>query len=412
MQRNGVRAAAIVAGALVFLVLAGAIVYRVLAPAEVVTEARVAYPAPVPRSTGVIGTLSAAPLIVDGRLRVYATTRQVRAEEPADAETRRTPYWSYRRWPAQLNGLLAVDRTVVSRWSDGRLVALDATTGRVAWRADGPRPNAGYDGRLTGASTMYAPDGLLRADTSGGRTVLIVASAADLRGLDLRTGRELWRVAVGNSCRSTAFTTTAGLLVAVDTCATPRTVEFRDADTGTPVARWRPTEPMTEVAPVGCASGRSACAAMRTTGGGSARGWLLDGARPEPARTLDRPSAWLVGDVAVTGAGDGVTARSARTGKELWHRGGGGYVRVLAVQYDRVHLLTDSQELITLAAATGTELSRFVLEYGREGTGWSPGWAYAADGYVAVERLTRPVRPDSTDREYYITGQPVIFAGT
>jgi outer membrane protein assembly factor BamB len=412
MQRTGMRVAAIVAGTLGFLVLAGAIVYRVLVPAEVVSAARVPYPAPVPPPTGVIGTLSAAPLIVDGRLRVYATTRQVRAEEPVDATTRRTPYWSYRRWPAQLSGLLAVDQTVVSRWSDGQLVALDAVTGRVAWRASGPRPDAGYEGRLTGGSTVYAPEGVLRASTSSSGSVLIVSGSADLRGLDLRTGRELWRAAVDRSCRSAAFTTAAGLLAALDTCASPRAVEFRDAGTGSPVGRWRPTGPMTDVAPVGCASGRSACAAIRTTGGGSARGWLLTGTRPAPAPALDRPTAWLVGDVAVTGAGDGVTGRSARSGRELWRRPAGGYVRVLAVEHDRVHLLTDSQELITLAATTGKELSRFVLDYGREGTEWSPGWAYAADGYIAVERLTRPVRADSNDRKYYLSGQPVIFAGT
>jgi outer membrane protein assembly factor BamB len=412
MQRSGVRATAIVAGALVLLVLAGAIVYRVLAPAEVLWAARFPYPQPVPPSTGVIGTLSAAPLIVDGRLRVYATTRQVRAEEPVDAETRRTPYWSYRRWPAQLSGLLAVNRTVISRWSDGQLVALDAATGRVTWRVDGPRPDAGYEGRLTGASTVYAPEGLLRTATSDGRTVLIVSGAAHLRGLDLRTGHELWRAAVDGSCRSASFTTTDGLLAAVDTCASPRAIEFRDAGTGNPVGRWRPPEPMTEVAPVGCASGRSACEAIRTIGGGSARGWLLSGARTVPAEALDRPSAWLVAGVAVTGAGDGVTGRAARTGEQLWHRQAGGYVRVLAVQRDRVHLLTDSQELITLAATTGTEISRFVLDYDREGTEWSPGWAYAADGYVAVERLTRPVRASTDDREYYVTSQPVIFAGS
>ncbi|HEX2772059.1 MAG TPA: PQQ-binding-like beta-propeller repeat protein, partial [Micromonosporaceae bacterium] len=207
MQRSRARLAGIMAGVLGVLVIAGAIVYRVFQPAEVVTTARGAYPTPDIAPTGVIGTLSAAPLIVDGRLRVYATTRQVRAEEPVHADTRSTPYWSYRRWPAQLSGLLAVDRTVVSRWSDGQLVALDAATGRVTWRADGPRPEAGYEGRVTGASTVYAPAGLLRAAASGGRTVLIVSGPADVRGLDLRTGRELWRATVDGSCRSAAFTT-------------------------------------------------------------------------------------------------------------------------------------------------------------------------------------------------------------
>ncbi|HEX2771900.1 MAG TPA: pyrrolo-quinoline quinone, partial [Micromonosporaceae bacterium] len=191
-----------------------------------------------------------------------------------------------------------------------------------------------------------------------------------------------------------------------------RAVEFRDAGTGAPAGRWQPPEPVTDVAPLGCASGRSGCAGMRTTGSGQPRGWLLTAPQPVASPALDRPSSWLVGDVAVTGAGDGVTGRSARTGKELWRRPTRGFVKVLAVQRDRVHLLTDSQELVTLDASSGAELSRFVLDYDDQGTGWSAGWAYARDGYVAVERLTRPVRPKANDREYYVTGQPVIFAGT
>lgn len=412
MQRSGARRAAIVAAVLAVLVIVGAVVYRVLAPAEVVTAARDPYPAPQPPPTGVIGTLSAAPLIVEGRLRVYAATRQVRAEEPVDAQTHRTPYWSYRRWPAQLTGLLSARDAIVSRWSDGQLVVLDATTGRVAWRAHGPRPTQGYAGRLTGASTVYAPEGLFTATAPGGRPVVVVSGPADLRGFDLATGRELWRSAGESSCRKTDFTTGAGLLAIVDTCAKPRAIEFRDAGTGAPAGRWQPDDPVTDLAPIGCASGRSDCGGMRTIGGRSPRGWLLAGAKPVPASALDRPSAWLVGDVAVTGAGDGVTARSVRTGEELWRRPAGGFVRVLAVEPDRVHLLTDSQELVTLDVASGAELSRFPLEFEAEGTEWSPGWAYAADGYLALERLTRPVRPEAADREYYVTSQPVIFVGT
>jgi outer membrane protein assembly factor BamB len=411
MQRSRARLAAIMAGVLAILVITGVIVYRVFRPAEVVTTARKAYPAPDIPPTGVIGALSAAPLIIDGRLRVFATTRQIRAEEPAHAETRTTPYWSYRRWPAQLTGVLAVRDVVLSRWSDGEVVALDATTGRTVWRSKGPRPGHGYDGRLTGARTVYAPDGLVTADAPDGRPVIVVSAPGDVRGYEAATGRQLWSAA-DPACRSTSFTTSAGRLATVDTCGGPRALEFRDVGTGASVGRWQPPESAPEVSPVGCVSGRSGCAGFRTTGGGQPRGWILDGSKPTPSPALDRPSAWLVGDVAVTGAGDGVTARSARTGKEMWRRPAGGFVRVLAVQRDRVHLLTDSQELVTLDASSGAELCRFVLDYGNEGTEWSPGWAYARDGYVAVERLNRPVRADTDDREYYLTSEPVIFAGT
>ncbi len=129
-----------------------AVVVRVLAPAEVETVAREPYPtAPAP-TAGVIGRLPVAPLVVDGRLRVYAGARQVYADQPATGRHRVTPFWSYRRWPATLTGVLAQDTTVVSRWSDGTLVALDARTGRVAWRADGPEPGPVPKPRRTYAS--------------------------------------------------------------------------------------------------------------------------------------------------------------------------------------------------------------------------------------------------------------------
>jgi outer membrane protein assembly factor BamB len=290
------------------------------------------------------------------------------------------------------------------------LVALEATTGRVAWRAGGPRPGHGYDGRLTGASTAYAPEGLVSANAPGGRPVVVASGPGDVRGYEAATGRELWRSA-DPACRTASFTTATGLLATVDSCAESRVVEFRDAGSGVSTGRWLPPEPVTDVVPLGCAIGRSDCGGMRTIGA-HRLGWLLTEPEPAPSPALDRPTAWLVGDVAVTGAGDGVTGRSARTGKELWRRPPGGYIRVLAVQRDRVHLLTNSQELVTLDASSGTELSRFVLDHNDEGIGWSPGWAYARDGYVALERLTRPVRPEAKDRAYYVTSEPVIFAGT
>ncbi|WP_309246285.1 hypothetical protein [Verrucosispora sioxanthis] len=105
---------------------------------------------------GVTGRLPVAPLIVDGRLRVYAAPRQVYADQPVDSRSRRTPYWSFRRWPASLDAVVASGTTVVSRWSDGQLVAIDARTGRVAWRAAGPEPAAE---RVARRSTWPMADG-------------------------------------------------------------------------------------------------------------------------------------------------------------------------------------------------------------------------------------------------------------
>ena len=65
---------------------------------------------------------------------------------------------------------LAIYRDLVYFTSpDAYLVALDARTGTVRWRATGPEPGHGYLGRRTGASTVYAPTGLHTARTSTGR---------------------------------------------------------------------------------------------------------------------------------------------------------------------------------------------------------------------------------------------------
>ncbi len=83
---------------------------------------------------------------------------------------------------------------------------------------------------------------------------------------------------------------------------------------------------------------------------------------------------------------------------------------MIAVQTGRVHVLTEENELVTVDAASGAQLSRFVLDVGSDGTGWAPGPAYAADGYVVVERLRRPVDPEGDDQRYYFTAEPLIIA--
>ncbi|HEX5541079.1 MAG TPA: PQQ-binding-like beta-propeller repeat protein [Micromonospora sp.] len=402
------------------VVLAGvAVVNHVLAPTEVLSTPRTPYGTADTRVvTGVLGTLTAAPLIVDNRLRVYATTRQLWADQPVGAASVRTPYWSYRRWPAELTGVVADGTTVVSRWSDRKLVALEVDTGRIAWRATGPdRRDDGYAGRRTGAATVYAPPGLYIGQARNGGRVLVVAGGSELRGLDLATGRTLWGVELGGSCRRSGFTATSGYFVTVDACRSPQAVAFHDLATGAVVARWRPAGAgrMVDLAPVGCVIGRSACPAMRTTSAGKSRGWLLDGVQPAVAPALDRSDAWLVGDVVVAAPGLGggpVTAWSVRTGGELWRRVIPDVERVLAVQPGRIHLLTRSRGLVTVAPSSGAELSRFPLTYQRDSMDWVAGFAYAGNGFVAVERLRRPVDPDADDPRYYVDIQPVIFAGT
>ncbi|MEH0969741.1 PQQ-binding-like beta-propeller repeat protein [Micromonospora sp. CPCC 205546] len=425
---NGRRRIAAAVAALLVAVAVAATVYRVLAPAEVSTPARVEYPAAASPTAGVIGRLPVAPLIVDGRLRVYAAHRQVYADRPVDGRYRTTPYWSYRRWPAALDGVVASGTTVVTRWSDGRLVALDARTGRVAWRADGPAPAGERSVRRTGAATVWDPRGIFVARASDGRQVVLAVGAQWMRAVDLADGRELWRSHVtvtvppgdgadaAAGCRDALGTTGSGQLIVVDSCAGPAVVEFRDAVTGAVGVRWRPPGAGAELVatPVGCGTGRTGCTGLRTAAPGddAGRGWLLGPGEPVAAPALDGPDAELVYGTAVAVV-DGVpVGRSARTGAQLWRRSDLSRVRLLAVQPDRVHLLTETNDLLTLDPATGAQRSYFALNVGSDGIGWAPGAAYAADGFVAVERLRKPVDPTGDDRRYYLTSEPLILAAT
>ncbi|PWR05257.1 pyrrolo-quinoline quinone [Micromonospora acroterricola] len=413
---KGRRRLVVVVAALLATAAVAAIVHRVLAPAEVSTVARGAYPAAAQPAPGVVGRLPVAPLIVDARLRVYAAHRQVYADRPVDGRHRTTPYWSYRRWPAELVGVVASGTTVVSRWSDGQLVALDARDGRVLWRADGPAPAEEPTSRRTGAVTVWAPPGLYLTRTLNDRAVLVATGSGEARGIDLAGGRELWHAALAARCRRDVGTTPDGQLIGVETCDGSAAVEFRDAATGKVTNRWRPPGAADElvVTPVGCRSGRSECPALRTAAPGDAagRGWLVGPGGPAPAPALDRLEVELAGDQAVAVVDGTLVGRSARTGTELWRRADLGPGRIIAVQPGRVHLLTAENDLVTLDPETGVERSRFTLNAGSDGTGWASGAAYAVDGYLAVERLRKPVDPDADDQRYFFTSEPVILAAT
>ncbi|MGC1212607.1 MAG: PQQ-binding-like beta-propeller repeat protein [Micromonospora sp.] len=403
--------------AAVLAVAAAAVtVHRVLAPAEVSTVARAGYPPVAAPPVGVVGRLPVAPLIVDGRLRVYAGTRQVYADQPVDGKHRVTPFWSYRRWPAKLDGVLASGTTVVSRWSDGALVALDARTGRVAWRADGPEPGPVPKPRRTAAATVWDPAGLHLARVADGRTVLIAAGARQVGGYALDDGRQLWRADTAGDCRTDVGSTANGELIGVDACVMPTTVEFRDAATGAVRTRWQPPGGGRGllVTPVGCRGGHSECRGFRTSGHGDDpdRGWLVGAGEPVASPALDVPGAELAGDRVVGISGGVLTARSARTGEELWRRADLGPVRIIAAQPGRVHLLTERNDLVTLDPRTGAERSRFPMDLGRDGIAWVPGYAYAGDGYVAVERVREKATPDSDDQAYFLMSESVLLAAT
>jgi hypothetical protein len=357
--------------ALVLLAGSGVVVWRVLAPAEVVDAATDPYPPAVAAAPGVTGETAAAPLIVEGRIRVFAAKRQISADAPVTAKTAYTPRWSYRRWPAQLNGVVAVRRTVITRWSDGKLVAIDGGTGRVAWRATGP-PAGGYTGLGTGAATVWAPPDLVTAGT----TVLAGGAA-----FDAATGAARWRT----GCSAGGFTTAGGAYVCGDVAYA--------AATGARLAGW-PAGPLT---PLDCGVARSGCGGLA----GAGKVWLAAGPRPVPAN-----GRMLAAGLSVRIDGGSVQASAAGRWWR-WSAPAGQSVRLLGSSGGRVYLLTSARELVTVDAATGAVRSAFPLAAGTEKTEWTPGLWQIADGYVAVERLDDP---DPRSVHHYFTVATVVIA--
>jgi hypothetical protein len=367
-----------VVAAVAVLAAAALIGWRVLAPAEVLEPATTAYPVAATVPAGVTGKLAMAPLIVAGRIRVYAGKRLVKADGPVEAKTMYTARWSFRRWPEQLTGIVAVAATVVTRWSDGELVALDGRTGKVAWRSAGPgaAPFAGH----TGSAAVWAPAGLHTAATG-----VLVTDGRRLTARAVADGAERWSVGLPSGC-GPGFVTAGGQYV----CG----VGAWDAASGSRVQGW-PAGPFTAL---GCDVARSACAGLRDRSG---RGWLTGGARPQRAPALDAPDATAAGDLVLTASDRAVVA--TRAGREVWRRAGAA--QVLGVRAGRAVLLTVDRKLVVLDAGNGAQRTTFPLyaEDERVQAWTSDGWQLT-DSYVAVERL----RPGSGGEPYSMT--PVIIA--
>jgi outer membrane protein assembly factor BamB len=365
--------------AVVALVAAALVGWRVLKPAEVLAVATDAYPAPPVRAPGVTGRTAGAPLIVDGRIRVFAAKRQVRADAPVDAKTSYTPRWSYRRWPEQLNGVVAVGSTVISRWSDGRLVAIDGRTGRIVWRADGPAAGR-WIGARTGAATVWTPPGLFTAGTT-----VLAAGGKRIEAYDAGTGAPRWQADA--DCAGSGFTTAGGEVV----CG----AAGYDAATGDRL----PGSPAAPITPLGCDVARSGCAGARDASG---RGWLTTARRPERMPALDGPDTTIAAGLALTVTGPTVSAARWR-----WTDPAGGAVRVLGGGDRVVYLLTAARRLAIVDAVTGATRSSYPLAIGTERTDWTPGLFQVTDGWVATERLDDP---DPASVHHYFTVETVLIA--
>jgi hypothetical protein len=412
--RGGWRYAAV--GLVVLLVLAGAgvVVHRVFAPAELQMVARGRYPPASRPVAGVSGELARTPLIVDRRLRVYAAKRQVWADTPIRGRTESTPYWSLRRWPEEVRGVVVSGSTVVSQWSDGELAAVDARTGRTAWRVRVAVDPGGYAGRRTGAATVYEPTALY-----GARDVVVSTGGGSVHAYEAATGAPLWTVP--DSCGGVRF---AG--PAFFGCAAPPVLKRYDLRTGRQLADWRPpgaSDGGWTLEPLACAVGRSECAAARTRGeNGVSEGWLFEGPEIVTAPGLAAAETWLAGSVAVgpsaPGAAGGVefTARDASTDAPLWTWRPGRVrdaspARIVATEPGAIYLLTVRRTLVVLNPKNGLERTRFTLvRLGQPR--WVPGHVLVRDRFVVVERLTPGADPAASDNAYYAGLRPVLVAGS
>ncbi|GID94923.1 PQQ-binding-like beta-propeller repeat protein [Amorphoplanes digitatis] len=370
--------------ALAVLLAAVVVGWRVLAPAEVLEPAVDPYPVAATLPAGVTGKTTMAPLIVDDRIRVYAADRLVKADAPVEAKTMYTPRWSYRRWPERLTGVVAAGTTVVTRWSDGDLVALDGRTGTLVWRAGGP-PADGFEGR-TGSAAVWAPPGLHIAGTS-----VLVTDGRRLIARAVADGAQRWSAELPPGCGD-GFVTAGGRYV----CGTGAW----DVISGGAVRGW-PAGPSTAT---GCDVARSGCAGLRDASG---QGWLVGGRLPERAPALDDPAATAAGDLVLTASGGAVTA--SRAGRELWRRDGAA--RVLGVRAGKAVLLTPDDRLVIVDAATGAQRAEFPLFVAKERVdAWKPHAWQLTDGFVAIERLRPAAGTDPDEPNHYYTMDPVIIA--
>jgi putative pyrroloquinoline-quinone binding quinoprotein len=361
--------------------------WRVLAPAELLSTATSPYPAAVITEPAVTGRSNVAPLIVDERIRVYAAKRQIRADAPVGAGSVNTPRWSFRRWPQQLSGVVAIGDRVISRWSDGQLIAIDGRTGEIAWRVDGP-PAPAYAGHRTGASTVWAPPGL---HTAAG--AVLITQGQRLSAYDVGTGTRRWQAALPAGCRD-GFTTAGGQFG----CATGA---YRLA-TGAPADGW-PAGPYT---PVGCDVAASHCAGLRD---GAGHGWLTAGDRPSRAPALDDPESTIAAGLVVTMTATAIVA-AGPAGAPRWTSDWTGGGQILGATTDVVLLLTPGRDLWLLDTRTGARRTSLTLRVGTESLSWKPGLYQVTDHHVAIERLHPggPADPDKPD--HYFTVDTDILA--
>jgi outer membrane protein assembly factor BamB len=317
------------------------------------------------------------------------------------------------------------------------VVALNPQSGGIAWQDQAKVSNGeGFDGRRTGAATVYQPAGIFtaRSSTDGG-AILVVAGGDEVIGYNPWTGKRRWEFTFTEhpGCHDTDWTGET-TYVAKDSCAAPAHLQVFDVATGKLMQNWQPpgasAGPAEEAnwlaEPISCVRGHSGCGLVRASaspevltpkqasdqsGGIEAAYWRLnfDGSiSPEPRAKGEK--VFLLGETLIQESEDQfgfIRAVDSVTGKGWTSKEHD--LRLVAVNLLGAYAITKDLHLVVLHPTLGVELSRTDLRR-RKDELWKPGFVHTAGRFVAVERITGgpPAEPD--DR-YYAGATPVVLAG-
>ncbi|MBQ0905451.1 PQQ-binding-like beta-propeller repeat protein [Micromonospora sp. U21] len=389
---------------LVLVAWCGVGTYFMVKPGEWHTAATARYPDAVasPRS-GVVAALGAAPLIVERRLRVFATEHDVWAE-PLTAADGHPPFWSYHRFPADVTGVVAIPAhganapMVVVKWSDGALAGVDGRTGTIAWRATVERDIGGdsYSGGPTGVATVYGDSliELFATETRQHAPVLVSSGEHSLDAFEPATGRRLWQVDLPE-CSGVKWTGPTVVAVVL-ACDRPKQVQLYDAESGRELTTWQPAagSPAANrswiVEPSGCVVAQSMCDGFHVSNDGGS--WRI---HQDGSITGVWHHDWIavdVGDLTLEylSVRDTVRAVSRLDGSPVWQRSFAGTVSDVTADRTSVYVVTDRDELSRLDQRTGQAQSHVQLPAGAHRSFH----VYATDGYVVIDRSNF----DFTDR--------------
>jgi outer membrane protein assembly factor BamB len=396
--------------------------YVWLKPGEWVTTASAGYPEAVGSPPpGLVAALRAAPLVVDGRLRVFTNPHEVWAEL-LTAPDGRAPFWSYRQFPASVVGVVAVPAhgtdppMVAAKWSNGNLIGIDARTGRVAWRAT-VELGIGDDynnGGPTGVLTIYG-DALLNlftAETQHQRPTVISSGEHSADAFEPATGRRLWHLDLPG-CTGKTWTGRTVFAVVL-ACNQPKTIHLYDAGTGREIRTWRPA-PDTIAANdswtrwvSGCTAGLSMCDGFHISGDGGT--WRLHPDGSITTATPLRGTAVDTGDMALRLDEHRRTLRalSRSDGAEVWHLTFPNDVWRVAADRTNAYVITSHDELLRLDPRTGAVQTRVALPPGAA----QSFHVYATDGYVVIDRSN--FHWSDRDAEWTLprSARPVLLVAT